>query len=144
MFAASALMAQQQVPDSYINLVRSDIKTQKTEIVTEVLSLNDEQGAKFWPLQREYEAELSKLGDERLKLIKEYAASWGALTDKQAEDMGHRALDLESRRTALMKKYFDKIAKAVSPTVAAKYFQIENQMLTILDLQVASELPLIK
>ena len=52
--------------------------------------------------------------------------------------------ELEKRRTKLKKKYFKKFEKAVSAVVAAKFIQIENQINLLVDLQIASELPLIE
>ena len=40
--------------------------------------------------------------------------------------------------------YFDRMSKEMSPTVAAKFFQIEIQLEDILDLEIASSLPLIR
>jgi hypothetical protein len=51
---------------------------------------------------------------------------------------------LEKRRTKLKKKYFKKFEKALSAVVAAKFVQVENQINLLIDLQIASELPLIK
>jgi hypothetical protein len=58
--------------------------------------------------------------------------------------MAARALDLEGRRHALKEKYFARF-KTVLPTVTAfRFFQIENQILLLLDLQIAASLPVIK
>jgi hypothetical protein len=51
---------------------------------------------------------------------------------------------LEKRRTKLKKKYFKKVEKALSATIAAKFIQVESQINLLADLQIASELPLIK
>jgi hypothetical protein len=52
-------------------------------------------------------------------------------------------LDVDSRRLQLKKKYFQRMSQAVSPRVAARYLQIENQIEKILDLQIASNLPIV-
>ena len=51
---------------------------------------------------------------------------------------------LEKRRTKLKKKYFKKFEKALSAITAAKFIQVENQINLLIDLQIASDLPLIK
>jgi hypothetical protein len=44
----------------------------------------------------------------------------------------------------LRKKYFDRISKEVTPTIAAKFFQIEIQLEDLIDLGIASSVPLVK
>ena len=43
-----------------------------------------------------------------------------------------------------MRNYYKKFTKALSPKMAAKFFQVENQLWMLLDLKIASELPLVK
>jgi len=72
--------------DKYIELMRSDLRTGKTAVMTEYMKLSDADGAKFWPLQREYETELAKIEDQRIAMIKDYAANYASLTDQKASD----------------------------------------------------------
>ncbi|HEX4229305.1 MAG TPA: hypothetical protein VHZ07_11595 [Bryobacteraceae bacterium] len=132
------------LPESYIALLRSNIQTKKTTIVAENLTLSDDQASKFWPLQRSFESDLAKLGDQRLEVIRDYAKSWDNLSDDTATNLWHRLADYHKKRLELQSKYFDRISKEVSPVIAAKYFQIETQLEDILDLEIASEVPLIK
>ena len=133
-----------RLPESEIALLRADIQTKKTDILQQNLTLSDEQAKKFWPLQRSYENDLAKLGDNRFEVIQEYAKNWHDLSDQTAKDLGKRYLDYQKKRVDLQSKYFDRMSKEISPTVAAKFFQIETQMEALIDLQIASFLPLIK
>jgi hypothetical protein len=146
-FLASTLPAQTRtevLPDSYIQMLRSDVKAKKKEYIVEALGLTDAQGEKFWPLHREYENELARLTDMRVKNIKEFLDVWNDLTDAKAKEIGERTFQFQEGRVKLMKKYFGLMSKAVSPSVAARFFQIELQMLNALDMQLAAELPMIK
>ncbi|MBI4893407.1 MAG: hypothetical protein HY821_22490 [Acidobacteria bacterium] len=134
----------QNVSDEFLKLLRSDVKAKKAQILKQVLSLDEEQGKKFWPVQGEYEAELGKVNGQLLSLAKEYSDAWGNLTDAQARTMTMKWLDLAGQRLALQKKYFEKVSKAVSPTVAAKFIQIERQVLNALDAQLAAAVPLVR
>ncbi|MBV9036762.1 MAG: hypothetical protein JO182_19890 [Acidobacteriaceae bacterium] len=95
-------------------------------------------------MHRSYEDELAKLGDNRFAVIQEYAKDWHDLSDQTAKDLGKRYLDYQKKRVDLQSKYFDRMSKEISPTVAAKFFQIETQMDTMIDLEIAWSLPLIK
>ena len=41
--------------------------------MTEVMGFTEAEDKAFWPIYRDYDAEMAKLGDERVALIAEYA-----------------------------------------------------------------------
>ena len=130
--------------DTYLELLKSDIRTKKVAIITEALGLTDEESSVFWPIHREYEVELSKMIDDRIEMIEDYIQNHDDLTDEKAREIAKKVFALEKRRTKLKKKYFKRVEKALSATIAAKFIQIESQINLVADLQIASELPLIK
>jgi hypothetical protein len=129
--------------DKYLEMLRSDLRTAKTTIHTEAVGLKGAEGDKFWPIQREYETELAKVQDERLKMIKQYAADYATMDDAKASALLNQALKLQDQRQALLKKYAGKISKAVSPVVAARYAQVEGFVQALVDVQVRGEVPLV-
>ncbi len=130
--------------DAYVELLKSDIRTQKVAVITQAVGLTDEESSAFWPVHREYELELSKIIDDRIELIKDYILNYDDLTDEKAREIAKRVFALEKRRTKLKKKYFKRFEKALSATIAAKFIQVESQINLVADLQIASELPLIR
>lgn len=151
--SGSALRAQEKVSesdtqerniDTYIGLLREDIQKQKVAIVSQLMQLSPEQAAAFWPVYNEYAKGLSDLGDLRVRAIKEYAANFSALSDEKATELASMRFDYEEKLLALKKKYFGELSKAVGPKLAARFFQVENQLLDVVDLQVASSLPVIQ
>ncbi len=139
---AAPVMAQTNT--DMIELLRSDIRTEKRAIVTKAMHLDEAQGAKFWPVYSEYEAALTKMNDERVALIKDYAAVYNSMTDKDASTLIGRSFKLEESRTSLLKKYVSKMGKAVDMKTAARWAQVEYALDAAIDLQIASELPLLQ
>ena len=129
---------------AYAELLRSDVRTQKVAIITEVVGFTEEEDKAFWPIYREYDAEMSKLGDERVSNVEDYASHFSNLTDEAADRIARKALDLEAQRQAVKTKYYDRIAKALSPRTALRVMQVEQQLLLLIDLQIASSLPIAK
>jgi hypothetical protein len=129
---------------AYAELLRSDVRAQKVAIITEVMGFTEKEDAAFWPIYREYDLEMSKLGDERLALIVEYAKKYDALTDADADALATKALDLEARRQAAKAKCYGRVKAALSPRTAMKFLQVEHQLTLIIDLQVAASLPVAK
>src|SRR6185436_11578573 len=122
----------------------SDLRAQKVAIITELMGFTAAEDEKFWPVYREYETELAKINDDRLALIKEYAATYESLTDEVADRLARGALDVEGRRNALKVRYYDRFKSVLSPKVAARFLQVEQQILLILDLQIAASLPIVQ
>jgi hypothetical protein len=141
-FAATTIFAQDV--DSFIELLRSDVQTEKKAIITEVMHFTEAEAAAFWPVYRNYEVDLAKLGDARVALIKDYAANYETMTDAKASELMDRVFKFQEERLKLRKKYFQEVSKILSPTKAAKWAQLENQVGLLLDLQIASELPLVE
>ena len=141
---ASQTDTEEQNIDEYASLLRQDVQKQKVAITSQLMQLSPEQAAIFWPIYNEYAKQLSALGDLRVKGIKEYAANYSSLTDAKATELANMRLGYEERLLALKKDYFEKLSKALNPKLAARFFQIENQLLDIVDLQVASSLPIIQ
>ncbi len=139
--AMPALVQAQQ--DAYVELLRSDVKTQRVAIITEVMQFSDSASAVFWPIYREYEYEATKIGDDMLALIKDYAANYDSLSDEIAKDLASRALRIDEDELKLRKKYYKRVEKAMGSVTAAKFLQIENQIRLLIDLQIAQSLPLI-
>ena len=139
--AMPALVQAQQ--DAYVELLRSDVKTQRVAIITEVMQFSDSASALFWPVYREYEYEATKIGDDMLALIKDYAANYDSLSDEIAKDLASRALRIDEDELKLRKKYYKRVEKAMGSVTAAKFLQIENQIRLLIDLQIEQSLPLI-
>lgn len=151
---ASAATAGAQTPSSkgaqptelnltaYAELLRSDLRTQKIAIITQVMGFTPAEDAAFWPIYREYDREMSALGDERVALVAEYARNYTALTDAVATDLGEKAMKLEARRHEAKAKCYEKVRAALSPRTALRFLQVEQQLLLLIDLQISSSLPI--
>jgi hypothetical protein len=152
LFAASGAAAYAQTQQSseeakslnlsaYAELIRSDVRMQKVAIITEVMGFTEAEDKAFWPIYREYDAQMLKLGDERVALIAEYARNYATLTDAAAEKLAAKAIDLEARRQALKAKCYEDVKKALSPRTALRFLQVEHQLQLLIDLQIAAALP---
>lgn len=126
---------------AYAELLRSDVRAQKVAILTEVMGFTEAEDARFWPIYREYDLEMSNLGDERLTMIREYAAQFSTLTDAAAATLATKAMDLDARRTAATTRCYERVKAAMSARTALRFLQVEHQLQLLIDLQIASALP---
>jgi hypothetical protein len=133
-----------QDADSYIEILKSEIKTDKKAIITETMQFTEQQSAAFWPIYNEFEYELEKLSNKRIANIKDFAANYDSLTNEKADELIKASFSFLDDRFDLNHKYYKKFAEVLTPIVAAKYMQLENQIQLILDLSIAENLPLAK
>jgi hypothetical protein len=130
--------------DQNIELMRKDIRSQKKQIVAANVPLTDSEAQAFWPVYDQYTAELTKLGDQKYALIKEYAQSYNTMTDAQADDWTKRLLNLDSDVAALRLKYQPSFRKVLPPKKAALYGQVERQAQMMIDTSIAMHVPLVQ
>ena len=129
---------------TYIELLRKDLGKQRVAIVTEVMALSPAEAAGFWPVYNEYDKARTGLGSEAFALVRVFTEARGALTESQAHQLTSKSLELEARRTAVKRAYFEKMSKATSARLAARWLQVENQIEMIMGLQLSASLPLVE
>ena len=129
---------------TFEELLRADMRAKHAELIAKVMLFSEKEAQAFWPIFRDYERDLMKLNDEKIQILKDYAQSYETLAEEKANELAERSLDWQAGRVKLMRNYYKKFSKALSPKVAAKFFQVENQLWMLMDFQISSELPLVK
>jgi hypothetical protein len=141
--ASTSPAADNRNTQAYIELLRSDVRQQKAELMGAVMQLSAADAAKFWPIYKEYDAELNKLNDLRVANIQEYARTYGQMTDEKADELIQNGLKYRKQRSELLAKYYDRVKQQLGATTAARFVQVEDQLLLIIDLQIDSSLPIV-
>jgi hypothetical protein len=141
---ATASKDTQTVSDQDVNLLRQDLRSKKKQLIAANLTLTDAESTKFWPVYDQFSAEMTQLGDQKLALIKEYAQNFGSLTDAQALSLINRSLALDEAVSQLRIKYVPIVNKVLPGTKTATFFQMERRVGTLIDLQIASLIPLVQ
>ena len=134
----------EQVNDANIQLWRQDIRAQRKKIVAANMPLTETEATKFWPLYDRYFADTIKISDARFALIKEYAQSYSNMTDAQADDFIKRWIAFDEDSTQLRLKYIPEFEKVISHKKTALFFQIDRRLSMMVELQLASQVPLVK
>jgi len=128
---------------AYIELLRTNVRDEKSQIMGEVMKLDVDDAAKFWPIYSDYNAELAKVNNLRSDNILEYARAYLSLTDDKADQLIKNAFDYQRQRAELLGKYYERVKQELGGITAARFVQVENQLLLIIDLQIASSLPVV-
>jgi len=97
----------------------------------------------FWPIYREYEKERTALGDRTIDLIKRYPDAVNLTGTETLRTVSADWFKLQDDRISLMKKYYNKVEKKTALRVAVRWIQIEYRLSLLLNLQIASEIPMV-
>ena len=124
-------------------LLRRNLRSEKKKVIALNVPLTEAEATKFWPVYDQYAAEMTKHYDEFYAIIKEYAASQKTLTDVQALQMLKRWSDIQVEQAQTRKKYVPLIEKLLPGKKTALFFQIDRRLYELMDLQIASQVPLV-
>ena len=133
-----------QISDDEIQLLRQNIRSQRKQIVAANLPLTDAEATKFWPVYDRYVAETIKLNDTRYGLITEYAKDHETMTEAQADSFIKRWIASDEAVSQLRSKWIPEFEKVITAKKTAMFFQIDRRTGLMVDLQLASQIPLVK
>ena len=137
---ASASSKQNLAED--IKLLRKDVRTEKSKIMGAAMGLDADQAKKFWPIYKDYDKQLAKLNDVRLGNIIEYAKTYDSMTENKADEIVNGAIAYRKKRIDLLANTYDKVRGALGAPLGARFLQVEDTLLGLIDLQIQSNLPL--
>ena len=141
--AATSSQQPTTVTEKDIELLRQDLRDQRKQIVALNLPLSADEATKFWPIFEQYREAAVKPNDERWTLIKDYAANYNTMTDAQAQDYIQRTNAVEQQLLALRMKYVPIFEKVISPKKTATFVQIDRRVDLLINLQLASMIPMV-
>jgi hypothetical protein len=125
-----------------IELLRTDINAKEKDILIKAMNLTEKESTAFWPLYRDYKNDRSRIIDERIALLKEYAQQYESMTDEKATGLMKRLFRLDQKTLDLKQKYFKEFSKALSPRAAARFIQVQNYLANLINVSVGADVPL--
>ena len=141
---APANTSGQSSVDQDIDLMRKDVRSQKKQIIAANLQLTDAEATKFWPIYDQYTAELVKINDAKYAAIKDYATNYDTMTDDKALCLTRQILGVDQSVAQLRQKYVPIVSKVVSGKKTALFFQLDRRLTALIDLQLASAIPMVQ
>jgi hypothetical protein len=125
-----------------IAMVRSMAQVERQAIVADAMYLTDQEALAFWPVYNEYRVAVTKVNDQLVKVVTDYAAQRDTLTDAQAKALLADSFDYEQDLLKMRKKYIAKFGKVLPMIKVARFYQIDNKLDVLTKLAMASQIPL--
>jgi Spy/CpxP family protein refolding chaperone len=135
---------EETITDEDIQMLRKDIRSQRKQIIAANMNLSDSEAEKFWPVYEQYVSDLVKLNGTKYALIKQYIQTKGALTDTEAEAAVNQWVSIDQSVGELRKKYIPLFRKVLTAKNTALFYQLDRRVQMMIDLQLASSIPMIQ
>lgn len=139
LLSAVALLAS---PNNEVQLLLAKKAIEKKVVVLTNMGLEGETKEKFGTLYDEYQGKLMKQRMSEIELIGNYAKNYNNLSDENANKIITQWITVEEAQMVLKKEYMAKFKKVMSSADVIRYFQIENRLELISELQTANFIPL--
>jgi hypothetical protein len=142
MILSSYVYSQSSMKDD-VDYIQKIYGKTKTELVSNYMNLSGVQSEEFMKIYDSYEAERKSLGQNKIKLISDYAQKYETLTDQDADALAKASLKNNMDYEKLYSKYYDKFKKSVGAINAAKFIQLESYLQTEIRSAIQNNIPFI-
>jgi hypothetical protein len=129
-------------PDQDIQLLKSNVRAQKKQIVAANMDLTEAEAEKFWPVYNQYAADLATIYDTKIALFQEYLENYDSMSGEQAESYLRRRAAVEEDMMQVRLKYLPQFRKVLTGRETALFYQIDWRLDLMINLQLA-QAPLI-
>ena len=123
---------------------RTDLMADRADVMAKGLKLSADQAAKFWPLFEAFQKEQAAVVDAQVKALKDYADNFSKLSDEDALTYVNSLLDRDQSMHDLRVKWLKKFQAAVPAKTAATAIQLDRRLGAITQVQLSSQIPLIR
>jgi hypothetical protein len=145
LLGASALPSRAGEADqANLDILVDTIRANRKALVAANLKLSDEEAGKFWPAYANYQTEMNAVQDRMVKLIEDYTASFGSLSDDKATKLVEDYLAVEEDRVKVRRAHLAKMTAALPGKKVARFYQIENKMDAVVRYDLAATIPVVE
>ena len=140
----AGVIAKAQSDADIWELVKTDLKVEYKTIIVENMVFTDAEAEAFWPIFNDYMTKKNANLDQNMAILKDYAEHYDDLTDEKIEGLVKQTQSQRSVRLKNRNAYYKSLKKALGVRKAAKLFQIDGQINTLFDFQLATQIPIIE
>jgi hypothetical protein len=140
---SGAFSAFAQISQGEIQYIQKYFGVEKIALIKDYMTLTPKQDSAFWPVYDKYETERQALGAQRIAMVDEYLKTIKNVSEAKAMEMVDKSVALEVKFKNLQKKYFQELSKKVGPVKAAQFYQLENYINNVINLNIQLNIPFV-
>jgi Spy/CpxP family protein refolding chaperone len=130
--------------EQVVQQFRNDMMAKRADIMAKGLTLTADQASKFWPQFQQFQKEQDLIVNEQLNATKAYADHYQALNDADAVAYVKALLTRDQKMMDLRVKWLEKFQKVVPAKIAARAIQLDRRVSNVAQVQLSSQIPLVK
>ncbi len=130
------------LPNSELELIMVSKAAEKKAIVLSNMALQGETKQKFGALYDEYQKKLMMHRMFELNLISDYASNYNNMTDETSDQLIAEWITVEKTAIILKEEYMSKFRKLIPSADVIRYFQIENRLQLLREVERSKLIPL--
>ena len=123
-----------------IEMVRSVAALERKAVITRGLQLTGEQSQAFWPIYDQYVADKKLAQNKVVQIIIDYAENYDTMSDAMATSIVDDHMKVQGDLLKARKKYLKKFRKVLPPKTVARFYQLENKLDAVANVQLAQEI----
>ncbi|MCT3914447.1 hypothetical protein CMU59_18285 [Elizabethkingia anophelis] len=121
--------------------IKSVIGKEKKEIALNVINIPEDKEAVFWKYYDSYEKEREKISVRRFGILQQYFDILHKSDRNDYRKFVDNIVYVNSKSSDIIKKYYRKIDKNVSPKTAIQFFELENYVKNAMNSKMYEHLP---
>ena len=126
-----------------LQMLRHDLRKQKQKIIAENLPMTESEAIKFWAVYHKYSDELKQINDEKFAMLHSYSQNWRTMSNDDSLIFMRRWLEVDEKVVQLRSRYLPLVKEALPGKKAATFFQLDERISAMIDLEFTSQLPLL-
>jgi len=120
------------------------ISLERKAIVADRMQLTEEEGEEFWPIYNDYLSKHQDLTKRLGELVRQLAREFETLDDETTNDLLERYHEFREGRLELRWKTTKKLRKKIGAKRAGRFYQLENKLDTLADMDLVKTVPLVE
>ncbi|BDD05446.1 hypothetical protein [Aureibacter tunicatorum] len=135
----------QNASASELEMYKSILNMEKKAVIKENMKLKEGESEVFWKIYEEYEAERNQVANEKIKILNGQLEEFVKVTEegKTPEYDMNKLFELQKKTLKMKKKFYNKMRKEISPEIAARFYQLDEYLGTIIKMSILDNTPLI-
>jgi len=127
-----------------MQVLRSEIRTDKRAIFEKSLDLSSAEAKQFWPLYDGMQKDLAGARQRYNRAVLDYVQAGDSVSSANAERIAKQALEADDAEHKILDRHFRKVLRVLPPKKAARYIQLESRIQTLTRYDIADGLPLVR
>jgi len=135
-----------QSDNAQLEAARAELQAGRDQIIKDDLQLSEEELAAFWPIYKEYLADLAPIRERKASLIRQFMEAYrgGEFTDDFAEFLIEENFAIKADWAGVQQAYVERFRDVVPVQTVARFLQLENKLDAEVDAQLALVVPLVE